>query len=138
MINNKICIIGFILGVILIISSIISSVLSKYNAIDLPSGAILALGLVGVVLFSICYIEFIYRRMMKDKTIKTQIFDERNVMIKEKAGSVTNTITLFLLSIAVLIFIVMDYTVPAVVLGLIIFFQPIIMMVVSESIEKHY
>lgn len=62
--------------------------------------------------------------------------DERNIAIKEKAGNIANMITLVLLGLATVVFIILDYIVPAIISGAIIAFQPMVLIIVSSMIEK--
>ena len=62
--------------------------------------------------------------------------DERNISIKEKSGNITNMITMVLLGIVTVIFISFDYFIPAIITGVIIAVQPIILIIVSNMIEK--
>ena len=62
--------------------------------------------------------------------------DERNIAIKEKAGNITNMITLVQLGLATVIFICLDYLIPAIITGGIIVLQPIVLIIVSNMIEK--
>ena len=57
--------------------------------------------------------------------------DERNVIIKEKAGNITN-----MLGVATVIFICLDYIIPAIIVGSIIAIQPIILIIISSVLEK--
>ena len=71
-----------------------------------------------------------------DSDYRIQVLDERNIAIKEKAGNITNMITLVLMGCVTVIFIILDYIVPAILLGVIIFLQPILLIFVSNQIEK--
>ena len=76
-------------------------------------------------------------KMMKnDIDYKVNVMDERNISIKEKSGNITNMITMVLLSIATVIFISFDYLIPAIITGVIIAVQPIVLIIVSNMIEK--
>ena len=83
-------------------------------------------------------------KLLKQKLIdlgvdpKRNICDERFVTIVEKTGNITNTITVFLLGIALIIFFGLGYKIPAVIVGLIIAIQPLMIILVSNMIAKKY
>lgn len=74
--------------------------------------------------------------MKDDIDYKVNVMDERNIMIKEKAGNVTNMVNITLLGLVTVIFICLDYVFPAIVTGVIITVQPIILITVSNMLEK--
>ena len=87
--------------------------------------------------FSVSHMQILHNKMMKnDKEYKNDVMDERNIAIKEKAGNVTNMITLALLGLATVIFICSDMLLPAMITGAIIAVQPVILIIVSNRIEK--
>lgn len=87
--------------------------------------------------FSVSHTQILHNKMMKkDSDYKIDVMDERNIAIKEKAGNITNMITVVLLGLATVVFICLDYIVPAIVCGAIIAFQPIVLILVSNMIEK--
>lgn len=83
-------------------------------------------------------------KLLKQKLIglgvdpKRNICDERFVTIVEKTGNITNTITVFLLGRALIIFFGLGYKIPAVIVGLIIAIQPLMIILVSNMIAKKY
>lgn len=88
-------------------------------------------------IFSVSHTQILHNKMMKNDTeYKNNVMDERNIAIKEKAGNITNMITLILLGLATVIFICLDLLIPAIVTGAIITFQPVILILVSNMIEK--
>lgn len=88
-------------------------------------------------IFSVSHMQILHNKMMKnDKEYKNDVMDERNIAIKEKAGNVTNMITLALLGLATVIFICSDMLLPAMITGAIIAVQPVILIIVSNRIEK--
>ncbi|MGL6201480.1 MAG: hypothetical protein ACRC3H_21370 [Lachnospiraceae bacterium] len=123
---------GLLIGIILVIAAALS------GRWDWADGIKIALSVCGAIIISICYVRLTYNKIIRDKNMKRKVFDERNVMILEKTSHVTNSITCLLLGIAAVIFIVLEYTIPAVIIGVIIIVQPIIMIVVSERIEKQF
>lgn len=87
--------------------------------------------------FSVSHMQILHNKMMKNDTeYKNEVMDERNIAIKEKAGNVTNMITLALLGLATVIFICSDMLLPAMITGAIIAVQPVILIIVSNMIEK--
>lgn len=76
------------------------------------------------------------RSTTNDTDYKINVMDERNIMIKEKAGNVTNMVNTTLLGLATVIFICLDYVIPAIVTGAIIAIQPIILITISNMLEK--
>ena len=88
-------------------------------------------------IFSVSHMQILHNKMMKnDKEYKNDVMDERNIAIKEKAGNVTNMITLALLGLATVMFICSDMLLPAMITGAIIAVQPVILIIVSNRIEK--
>lgn len=89
------------------------------------------------VVFSVSHVQVLHNKMLKnDSDYKINVMDERNITIKEKAGNITNMITLALLGITTVIFILLDYLVPAIITGVIVVAQPIILIIASSIIEK--
>ena len=104
---------------------------------ELPSEIDLAVGILFSVIFSVSHVQLLHGKMLReDKEYRIEVLDERNISVKEKAGNITNMITLALLGFATALFIALDYIVPAVMIGVIIFIQPMILLCVSHSIEK--
>jgi len=88
-------------------------------------------------IFSVSHMQILHNKMMKNDTeYKNDVMDERNTAIKEKAGNVTNMITLALLGLATVMFICSDMLLPAMITGAIIAVQPVILIIVSNRIEK--
>ncbi|MCI8337173.1 MAG: DUF2178 domain-containing protein [Lachnospiraceae bacterium] len=104
---------------------------------DFPFEINMAIGILFSVIFSVSHTQLLHLKMLgKDKDYRINIQDERNVSIKEKTGNITNMITVALLGCATVLFIALEYTVPAIILCGIILVQPIIMSLVSNAIEK--
>ena len=88
-------------------------------------------------IFSVTHTQILHNKMMKNDTeYKNNVMDERNIAIKEKAGNITNIITLTLLGLATVVFICLDLLLPVIVTGAIITVQPVILIIVSNMIEK--
>ncbi len=92
----------------------------------------ITMALLGIV--TVIFISF--KMMKKDMDYKVNLMDERNILIKEKSGNITNMITMALLGIVTVIFISFDYFVPAIITGIILAIQPVILIIVSSMIEK--
>lgn len=104
---------------------------------ELPFEIDLAVGILFSVIFSVSHVQLLHGKMLReDKEYRIEVFDERNISIKEKAGNITNMITVALLGFATALFIALDYIVPAVMTGVILLIQPMILLCVSHSIEK--
>lgn len=104
---------------------------------DLPKMVDIGLAILFSSVFSVSHVQILHHKMMQnDKNYKITVMDERNIMIKEKAGNVTNMLNTTLLGLATVIFICLDYIIPAIVVGSIIAMQPIILIVISNTLEK--
>lgn len=126
--KNKLWYIGYIISAILIFIVFFT---------DFPQMTDTALLILMCIVFSISHTQILHSKMMKnDIDYKINVMDERNISIKEKSGNITNMITMVLLGIATVIFIFSDYLIPAIITGVIIAVQPIILIVVSNMIEK--
>ena len=98
---------------------------------DFPSGADMALAILFTCVFSVTHTQLLHRRMLHtDSSYRINVLDERNIAIKEKAGNITNMITLMLLGIAMLIFITLNYMVSAIIVGVIILIQPLVLIII--------
>lgn len=126
--KNKLWYIGYTISFILVLIVLFT---------DFPEMADIGLLILLCIIFSISHTQLLHNRMMKnDIDYKVNVMDERNISIKEKSGNITNMITMVLLSIATVIFISFDYLIPAIITGVIIAVQPIILIIVSNMIEK--
>ncbi len=104
---------------------------------DLSREMDLALGILFAVVFSVSHTQILHSKMLRtDDDYRINAMDERNIMIKEKAGNITNMVTLVLLGLATVLFIALDYIVPAVVTGIIVAVQPLVLIIISSAIEK--
>lgn len=105
---------------------------------DLPEVADAGLAILFAVLFSASHVSLWHDKMMeKDKDYRIEVMDERNIAIKEKAGNITNMINMTLLGIITVAFIFMDYIISAIFTGVMAAVQPVILILVSNSIEKN-
>ena len=104
---------------------------------DFPKMVDIGLAILFSAVFGVSHVQVLHNKMLKnDADYKISIMDERNIMIKEKAGNVTNMINTTLLGLATVIFICLDYVIPAIVTGVIITVQPIILITISNMLEK--
>lgn len=126
--KNKFWYIGYIVSAILIFIIFFT---------DFPKMVDTGLSILMCIIFSVSYTQLWHNKMMKnDSDYKVLVMDERNISIKEKSGNITNMINMVLLGIATVIFISFDYLIPAIITGVIIAVQPIILIIVSNMIEK--
>lgn len=104
---------------------------------DFSAQADLALGVAFAAIFSVSHTQLLHRKMMcEEKDYRVEVMDERNILIKEKAGNLTNLMTVTLLGVATVLFIALDYIVPAIVTGAIVCLQPLILIFFSNRLEK--
>lgn len=126
--KHQIWYVGYVISLFLVLAIFLA---------DFPKMVDVALVLLFSAVFSVSYVQLLHNKMMKDdKDYKISVMDERNILIKEKAGNITLLITMILLGIATAIFISFDYLIPAIVTGTMVIVQPIILMIVSNVIEK--
>lgn len=126
--KNKLWYIGYIVSAILVLIIFFT---------DFPKMVDMGLLILMCIIFSVSHIQLLHNKMMKnDIDYKVNVMDERNISIKEKSGNITNMITMVLLSIATVIFISFDYLIPAIITGVIIAVQPIVLIILSNMIEK--
>lgn len=120
--------IGYIISLVLILIVLLA---------DCSKAVDIGLAILFSVVFSVSHVQVLHNKMLKnDSDYKINVMDERNIAIKEKAGNITNMITLALLGITTVIFILLDYLVPAIITGVIVVAQPIILIIASSIIEK--
>lgn len=104
---------------------------------DLSREMDLALGILFAVVFSVSHTQILHSKMLRtDDDYRINVMDERNIMIKEKAGNITNMVTIVLLGLATVLFITLDYIIPAVVTGILVAVQPLVLIIISSAIEK--
>ena len=126
--KNKIWYAGYILSVVIVLIIFFT---------NLPKTIDIGLAVLFGAIFSVSHTQLLHNKMMKkDMDYKVNVMDERNISIKEKSGNITNMITMVLLGIATVIFISFDYLIPAIITGVIIAVQSIILIIVSNMIEK--
>lgn len=126
--KNKILYLGYIISLCIVLIIFLT---------DFNKMVDIGLAVLFSAIFSVSHTQILHNKMMKNDTeYKNNVMDERNIAIKEKAGNITNMITLTLLGLATVIFICLDLLIPAIVTGAIITVQPVILIIVSNMIEK--
>ena len=76
------------------------------------------------------------RQVKKSEDFEIEIEDERNVQIKYRAGYLVCGVDMALFSLATVIFIMLDYTLSAVITGVILALQPVLLIVAGNVISK--
>lgn len=126
--NKKIWYVGYMISLLLILIILFT---------DFSKMVDIGLAILFSAVFGISHVQILHNKMMKNDTdYKISVMDERNILIKEKAGNVTNMVNTVLLGLATVIFICLDYVIPAIITGAIITVQPIILITISTMLEK--
>lgn len=126
--KNKIWYIGYVISICIVLIIFLT---------DFNKMVDIGLTVLFCAIFSVSQTQIWHNKMMKkDTDYKNNVMDERNIAIKEKAGNITNMITLILLGLATVTFICLDLLLPAIITGTIIVVQPIILIIASNIIEK--
>ena len=126
--KNKIWYLGYIISLCIVLIIFLT---------DFNKMVDIGLAVLFSAIFSVSHTQILHNKMMKNDTeYKNNVMDERNIAIKEKAVNITNMITLTLLGLATVVFICLDLLLPAIVTGAIITVQPVILIIVSNMIEK--
>lgn len=95
------------------------------------------LGGVLAAVFSVSHVMAAHEKLLaKDSGYAVDAADERNLMMREKAGNISNMINMILMACATVAFIALDYRIPAVITGVIVFVQPFIVIAISNQLEK--
>ena len=104
---------------------------------DLPGKADMALAVLMAVIFSVSHMNIFHNKMLsRDDDYRVSVMDERTIAIREKAGNIANMATMTLLGLATVIFIAFDYIFSAIVTGVIVAVQPVILIIISNALEK--
>lgn len=126
--RKKLCYSGLAVSVLLVI---------LLFAVPMNRWVSAGLSVLFAALFSTSYVQLSYDKMMKtDPNFKREMLDERSILIREKAGNIANSVMIALLGIVAVVFLVLDYIVPAVVVTVLIFIHPAIMIFISNKLEK--
>ena len=126
--KNKIWYVGYILSVAIILIIFFT---------NFPKTVDIGLAVLFSAIFSVSHTQLLHNKMIKNDTYyKINVMDERNILIKEKSGNITNMLNMILLGLTTVIFICLDYVILAIVVGSILILQPIIVIIISSMIEK--
>lgn len=126
--KNSIWYFGYLISALLILVIFIT---------DFNKTVDIALAILFAAVFSVSHTQILHEKMMKDdEDYKINVLDERNILIKEKAGNITNMFNMVLLGLITVLFIALDYLIPAIVTGMMIALQPVILIFISRLLEK--
>lgn len=126
--KNSIWYFGYLISALLILIIFIT---------DFNKTVDIALAILFAAVFSVSHTQILHEKMMKDdEDYKINVLDERNILIKEKAGNITNMFNMVLLGLITVLFIALDYLIPAIVTGGMIALQPFILIFFSRILEK--
>ncbi len=126
--KHKIWYIGYVISFLLIIIVFFT---------DFPKMVDIALLILYSLVFSVSRVQILHNKMLEtDRDYKIDIMDERSIMIKDKVGSITNIFNTVLFGFVTVIFIALDYLIPAIITGVILLIQPIILIGISTMVEK--
>ena len=126
--KGQIWYIGYIVSLFLIVIILVT---------DFPKMVDIGLTFLFSTIFSVSHIQLFHNKMMKnDRDYKVNVMDERNILIKEKAGNITNMFNMALLGLMTVVFIALDYVIPAIITGIVVAIQPIILIIISSVLEK--
>lgn len=126
--KNSIWYFGYLISALLILVIFIT---------DFNKTVDIALSILFAAVFSVSHTQILHEKMMKDdEDYKINVLDERNILIKEKAGNITNMFNMVLLGLITVLFIALDYLIPAIVTGMMIALQPVILIFISRLLEK--
>lgn len=126
--KNSIWYFGYLISALLIMVIFIT---------DFNKTVDIALAILFAAVFSVSHTQILHEKMMKDdEDYKINVLDERNILIKEKAGNITNMFNMVLLGLITVLFIALDYLIPAIVTGMMIALQPVILIFISRLLEK--
>lgn len=104
---------------------------------DFPKGVDAGLACAFGAVFGVSHAELWYaKQVKKDESFEIEVEDERNVQIKYRAGYLACGIDMALFGLATVIFIILDYTLPAVITGVMLAVQPLILILASNAIGK--
>lgn len=126
--KNSIWYFGYLISALLILVIFIT---------DFNKTVDIALAILFAAVFSVSHTQILHEKMMKDdEDYKINVLDERNILIKEKVGNITNMFNMVLLGLITVLFIALDYLIPAIVTGMMIALQPVILIFISRLLEK--
>ena len=103
----------------------------------LPKSTDVGLACAFGAVFGVSHVQLWYdRQVKKDESFEIEVTDERNVQIKYRAGYLVCGVDMFLFGLATVVFIILDYTLPAVITGVMLALQPVILIGASSIIGK--
>ncbi|MEJ8737955.1 hypothetical protein WKT02_10905 [Erysipelotrichaceae bacterium HCN-30851] len=104
---------------------------------DFDTNIDIALSIIFSVIIGVSHSKLWHQKMMDyDLDYRRNVFDERLITIKEKSGNIVYGINIILLGFAMILFIGLGYNIPTIITGVILAIQPIILIIVSNVIEK--
>lgn len=128
--NNKVWYIGYLISVV----SLIISFAGNHR-----KSAFIALVIFAAVTFCVTHIMVVHNKMLlKNEEYKIAVNDERTEKIKDKIGTTTSYIMMMFIVISAVVFLYLEYYVPAILMIFIIFLIPIIMLVLGMIYEKKF
>ncbi len=126
--NKKIWYVGYLVALIIIIVIAFT---------DLDTNIDIALSLLFSAIIGVSFSKLLHQKMANyDLDYRRIVSDERLVAIKEKSGNIVNVINIILLALVMILFIGLGYKIPTIVTAVILAIQPIMLIVVSNVIEK--
>lgn len=126
--NKKIWYVGYLVSLIIIIVIAFT---------DLDTNIDIALSLLFSAIIGVSLSKLLHQKMVNsDLDYRRNVFDERLIAIKEKSGNIVNVINIILLGFAMILFIGLGYIIPTIVTAVILVIQPIMLIIVSNVMEK--
>ncbi|HJA52131.1 MAG TPA: hypothetical protein H9952_03135 [Candidatus Massiliomicrobiota merdigallinarum] len=126
--NKKIWYVGYLVSLIIIIVIAFT---------DLDTNIDIALSLLFSAIIGVSLSKLLHQKMANyNLDYRRNVFDERLIAIKEKSGNIVNVINIILLGFAMILFIGLGYIIPTIVTAVILVIQPIMLIIVSNVMEK--
>lgn len=126
--NKKIWYVGYLVSLIIIIVIAFT---------DLDTNIDIALSLLFSAIIGVSLSKLLHQKMANyNLDYRRNVFDERLIAIKEKSGNIVNVINIILLGFAMILFIGFGYIIPTIVTAVILVIQPIMLIIVSNVMEK--
>ena len=126
--NKKIWYVGYLVSLIIIIVIAFT---------DLDTHIDIALSLLFSAIIGVSLSKLLHQKMANyNLDYRRNVFDERLIAIKEKSGNIVNVINIILLGFAMILFIGLGYIIPTIVTAVILVIQPIMLIIVSNVMEK--
>lgn len=126
--NKKIWYVAYLVSLIIIIVIAFT---------DLDTNIDIALSLLFSAIIGVSLSKLLHQKMANyDLDYRRNVFDERLIAIKEKSGNIVNVINIILLGFAMILFMGLGYIIPTIVTAVILVIQPIMLIIVSNVMEK--